>query len=211
MVYINVNGEKGGSMQSTGIILAGGKSSRMGENKALLAVNGETVIERLVRELQSVTNDILIVTNTPEDYHFLPVKKVSDRYPNKGPLAGIESGLYHSTNDKNIIVACDMPFVAAETMEWLLSHLEGYSAVIPEVNGQIHPLLAVYHKRVREIVEKCLEANDLKLQIFLNQLKVKKVTEEDMTRHRLVNFEQSFFNMNDPSDWRKAIQISSKN
>lgn len=198
-------------MKCTGIILAGGKSSRMGKNKALLTIAGETVINRLVRELRMVTDEILIVTNTPEVYDFLPIKKVRDRYDNSGPLAGIESGLYHSSNNNNIIVACDMPFVTVGTLEWLLSNLKDYSAVIPEWHGQTHPLLAVYRKEVSDVAAKCIEANDLKLQYFLNQLNVKKVTEKDVYEADRSVIERSFFNMNHPSDFKQAIQFSREN
>nr|WP_284521516.1 molybdenum cofactor guanylyltransferase [Cytobacillus pseudoceanisediminis] len=87
-------------MSSTGIILAGGHSSRMGENKALLKIGGKTVIERIADQLSSILPNVIIVANKQEDYQFLGLPLVSDRWKEKGPLAGIHAGLSESRTQK---------------------------------------------------------------------------------------------------------------
>ena len=101
-------------MKAGAIILSGGKSSRMGTNKALLPFKEKTNIERIRDELRSLFDDIILVTNDPESYEFLKIKTVSDKYPGKGPLAGVHAGLMASNYEENIVVACDMPFVSAD-------------------------------------------------------------------------------------------------
>src|SRR3954453_3010010 len=121
-------------MKAAAIILSGGKSSRMGTNKALLKINEKTNIERIADTLKLSFNDIILVTNHPEDYQFLGLKMVSDYYPDKGPLAGVHAGLLSSTYDTNFIVACDMPFVSGELAEVLVQKCGDYDAVIPVIN-----------------------------------------------------------------------------
>ena len=108
-------------MKTTGIILAGGKSSRMGTNKALLTIDGKTVIERIVNQLEQIVDEIIVVTNPFHDYEFLQLPMVEDKWKGMGPLAGIEAGLNASTTERNLIVACDMPFISIELGKYLLS------------------------------------------------------------------------------------------
>ena len=92
----------------------------MGTNKALLKINEKTNIERIADTLKMSFNDIILVTNHPEQYQFLGLKMVADYYPGKGPLAGVHAGLLSSHYDTNFIVACDMPFVSVELAEVLV-------------------------------------------------------------------------------------------
>src|SRR3954469_4803909 len=107
-------------MKAAAIILSGGKSSRMGTNKALLKINEKTNIKRITDTLKVLFNDIILVTNDPEDYQFLGVKMVSDHYPGQGPLAGVHAGLLASPHETNFVVACDMPFVSVGLAELLV-------------------------------------------------------------------------------------------
>ena len=88
----------------TGIILAGGKSSRMGENKSLLKLEGITVIERVVNLMQKIFKEVILITNTPDEYDFLSIPMYKDIYEYKGPLAGINSGLTHSKTESKELV-----------------------------------------------------------------------------------------------------------
>src|SRR3954447_5197806 len=122
------------AVNTTAIILAGGKSSRMGTNKALLDLNGRMVIEGIVEKLEKTVDEIIIVTNTFADYEFLKLPMVEDKWKDMGPLAGIEAGLNASKTEHNLIVACDMPFISVELGKYLLSCLEEeYQVVVPEI------------------------------------------------------------------------------
>lgn len=144
----------------TGIILAGGKSSRMGFDKGLADVNGNKMIELVYAALLQVTDDVMIIANTNAyDYLQLPVYK--DIFEDKGPIAGIYTGLSHSTTQKNLIVACDMPFVNHKLLQRMLEYGNNYEIVVPSVNGQMEPLCGFYKKEIAEQLKEIIEMNIL--------------------------------------------------
>jgi len=197
-------------MSRTAIILAGGKSSRMGTNKALLKIAGQTVIERTANELKKITDQLLIVTNTFEDYEFLQLPMVEDEWKGKGPLAGIHAGLNASNSEHNLIVACDMPFISATLGEYLLNDLNDYQAVIPRLYGQLHPLFGAYRKEVYKEVANALENDRLRIRQFLDEIQVKIVTEEGLKHDNLILKDTDVFNMNDPKEYEKALNLTPK-
>lgn len=191
-------------MKAAAIILSGGKSSRMGTNKALLKINEKTNIERIADTLKVSFNDIILVTNHPEDYQFLGLKMVSDQYPDSGPLAGVHAGLVSTNADTNFIVACDMPFVSVELAEVLVNECADYDAVIPVINGVQHPLFAVFQKRVMGEVARSIEAGRLRMKHLLDTLNVRYVTEKDLQAYSSIDLERVFFNMNHPNEYEDA-------
>jgi molybdenum cofactor guanylyltransferase len=193
-------------METTGIILAGGKSSRMGTNKALLKIHGKTVIERIAEELSATVDHLIVVTNTPEEYAFLQLPMIEDRFIDRGPLAGIEAGLSLSTTEKNLIVACDMPFISAQLGSYLLSKLADCQAVVPERDGQRHPLFAAYKKEVRNCAEMFLKEEKLAIRNMLNCIQTMYINIDSL---KLPVNEISLFNMNHPEEYKKAEDISS--
>ncbi len=194
-------------MNTTAIILAGGKSSRMGTNKALLQLNGKTVIEGIVEKLENIVDDIIIVTNTFEDYAFLHLPMVEDKRKNMGPLAGIEAGLAAAKTERNLIVACDMPFISVDLGKYLLSLLGEYQGAVPEISGQLHPLFAAYRKDVNEAVTQLLQENQLRIRHFLQHIHVKIVKKELLQSLEIENEELTFFNMNSPDEYHKAFNM----
>lgn len=195
-------------MQATGIILAGGKSRRMGTNKALLKVDGLTIIERIANELRKITTEIIIATNNFEDYQFLNLPMVEDKIKEKGPLAGIQAGLAESKNEKNLIAACDMPFISAELGAFLLQTLDEYEAAVPEVSGRLHPLYAAYRKETLGAVNRAIADENLKIRHFLKMVNAKTVKENDFP---FPLNEKFLFNMNHPEEYEQALRIQSEN
>lgn len=191
-------------MEAAAIILAGGKSSRMGTNKALLKINEKTNIERMVDKLKLLFDDIILVTNDSEQYEFLGLKMVPDQYPGMGPLAGVHAGLLASDCDVNVIVACDMPFVSAELAEALVDSRGDYDAVIPVINGKQHPLFAVFHKKAAAEALACIGAGRLRMKHLLDQLNVRYVTETELQSYSQLDLERVFFNMNHPNEYEDA-------
>ena len=123
----------------TGIILAGGSSSRMGRNKALLEVDGSPIITRTYRTLASLFHEVIVVTNSPLDYDFLPCRKVPDIYPGCGSIAGLHSALAHSSTPHTFVTACDLPFLDPAIIRYLCDiRNEGfdYDAVVPLSYGR---------------------------------------------------------------------------
>ena len=191
-------------MKAGAIILSGGKSSRMGTNKALLKFHEKTNIERIKDELKHVFDDIILVTNDPETYQFLNIKTVTDQYPDSGPLAGIHAGLEASDYEENFVVACDMPFVSAELAESLVKALKHHDAVVPVIEGRQHPLFAAYQKRAAREAKSCIEEDTLRMKHLLDRLNVRYLEEEDLMLYCEGSLERVFFNMNHPEEYEDA-------
>jgi molybdenum cofactor guanylyltransferase len=191
-------------MKAGAIILSGGKSSRMGTNKALLEINQRPNIERIASQLKRNFDELILVTNDPEAYQFLDLATVSDRYPGKGPLAGIHAGLAASKSEINLIVACDMPFISTELALDLVNQIGNYDAVIPVINGKQHPLFSVFKKKTIVKIEESIKNNCLKMQSLVNHLDVLYITENNLQEFTKSNLERIFFNMNHPNEYEHA-------
>jgi molybdopterin-guanine dinucleotide biosynthesis protein A len=193
-------------MKAAAIILSGGKSSRMGTNKALLKINEKTNIERIRDTLKCHFEEMVLVTNDPEIYGFLDVKITQDHYPGMGPLAGLHAGLLASDFDINLLVACDMPFVSAKLAEELVSKMEHYDAVIPVINGIQHPLFSVFKKSSAQAAAACIEQGNLRMKQLLKQLNVLYLSEKELSSFNQMELERVFFNMNHPNEYEDAKQ-----
>jgi molybdopterin-guanine dinucleotide biosynthesis protein A len=188
----------------TGVILAGGKSSRMGQNKALMSLGGDRLIDRVVHVLRGIFAELLLVTNRPELYADLGVPMVSDVFPEKGSLGGIYSAVYHAPAPCCFVVACDMPFLQATVMRYLIDQMADHDVVIPDVHGEMQPLHAVYSKACLAPMRRRLDANRLKIIDFLPEVRVRVVTTGEMTP-----FDpelRTFQNLNTPAEFHAAEQ-----
>ncbi|MDT3697512.1 MAG: molybdenum cofactor guanylyltransferase [Ignavibacterium sp.] len=143
----------------TGIILSGGKSKRMGVNKALLKIGNETLIERAGNLMSGLFRKVLLITNTPEEYSFLRLETFEDIYKNVGPLAGIHSGLFHSLTEKNFIIACDMPFINRELIEFIINYKTDKHITIPNAEGSTQQLCGVFSKSILTDIERLIKEN----------------------------------------------------
>jgi molybdopterin-guanine dinucleotide biosynthesis protein A len=168
------------STQISGAILAGGQSRRMGRNKALMSLGGVRLIDRVIQVMQDVCPQLFLVTNTPEDYADLGLPMAGDVWPDKGSLGGIYSALYHANTPHCLVVACDMPFLNAAALRYLIAHKAGYDVVIPEVEGEPQPLHAVYSQGCRAPIARRLEAHRLKITGFFPEVRVRTVTAEEL-------------------------------
>jgi molybdopterin-guanine dinucleotide biosynthesis protein A len=194
------------SMDAGAIILAGGKSRRMGTNKALLPINEITNIERMVKRLQPHFSAPILVTNHPDDYRFIGLKTTVDQFPGQGPLAGIHAGLIASPYEVNLIAACDMPFITAELACILVNHIRDYDAVIPVIYEKQHPLFSVFKKNVIGKIEDCIKQDRLRMKHLFEDINVLYVTEQDLLTGGDGDelLERIFFNMNHPSEYEEA-------
>lgn len=131
----------------TGIILAGGKNSRMGTNKAFLKLDGILLIERIKAVLNELFPEIIIVTNDPLSYtRLFSAVIVTDIYKNKGALGGIYAGLFFASENHAFITACDMPFINKDLIAHLAGLAANYDIVVPQGADGMQPLHAVYSK-----------------------------------------------------------------
>lgn len=188
----------------SGVILAGGQSRRMGENKALMSLGGRRLIDRVVGALREVFDDLLMVTNSPEVYADVGVPMVGDVLLGKGSLGGIYSAIYHVTTPYCFVVACDMPFLNAALIRYLVAQRVGYDVVIPDVHGDMQPLHAVYGKACLQPIRRRLEADRLKIIGFLPDVRVRTVTADDL-RH-VDPALQAFRNLNTPEEFQDTVR-----
>jgi|YelNatPaOPRAMG01_1025707.scaffolds.fasta_scaffold00153_31 molybdopterin-guanine dinucleotide biosynthesis protein A len=140
----------------TGIILSGGKSSRMGENKSLMKIKGKTIIEHVKLLMQSLFNEVILITNDQQEYEFLGLKMFSDIFLRMGPLAGIHSGLFNSLTQKNFIISCDIPLMTPEMIKYLVDFKTDKPVTIAKADGYLQQLCGVYDKICLPFAEEIL-------------------------------------------------------
>lgn len=183
------------------VILAGGKSSRMKTNKALLDFDGKTMIEIVIERLQPYFQEIIIISNNPHQYDNLNLPIYSDIFLNRGPLAGIHTGLKNAKNSRAFFVACDMPLVDSRLALELIAKLDQYQAVVPQRENFLQPLHAAYRKDCLPAVEKALISDRSKITAFYDFVKVHYY---DFTKHPEFDWDTIFFNVNTPADYQQA-------
>ncbi|MBM2829197.1 MAG: formate dehydrogenase family accessory protein FdhD [Actinobacteria bacterium] len=183
----------------TCVILAGGASSRMGSNKALLPYEGGRFVEAIHRQMTALFGKVILVTNTPELFEFLPCRKVKDIIPGMGALSGIHSGLFHSDDPHIFVVACDMPHLIPGLIRHLASQAEGNDVVVPEGPTGLEPLHAVYGKSALKAVEEALNAGKGRIVSFFDKVKVRKAACEEVSRFDPAF--RSFRNINTPEEY----------
>lgn len=190
-------------IQSAGlIVLAGGRSRRMGRDKALLPLAGEMMVMRMIRRLSLQGEWVVMVSsNQPDKFVELKAPVVPDQFLGGGPLAGIHACLQRSPCALNLVTACDLPFVSGEVARQLLA-LAGtgtWDVVVPEDGKRVHPLFGVYHRRCRWRLESFLEGGGRRVGDFLKEVN---------TRYVSGPFPDGiFFNMNRPEDYHRATAM----
>ncbi|HGJ64166.1 TPA: molybdenum cofactor guanylyltransferase [bacterium] len=193
-------------MEFTGVILAGGKSRRLGyKTKALLQVGGKRIIERVLDAVYGVTDKVILITNSPDDYKYLGLFMFSDIISDSGPVGGIYTGLVNSQTHQNIIIACDMPFIKSELLELLILQSDGYDIVIPETIDGYHPLCAVYSKNCIKPAEFLIKNKSLKVTNLFQYVRVNKVIFDENSPYYTQNM---LFNVNTYEDYIKAEDIA---
>jgi len=182
-----------------GVILAGGKSSRMGQNKALLPYNGKPLIASIYRTMTELFEQVAIVTNNPEEYDFLPCPKIPDIHVSMGSIAGIHAGLQWSPEERIFVIGCDMPFLEKELVRHLAALSIGENGVVPCTPAGLEPLHAIYSKRLLPLLDEALKS-DRKRIIDLVELMEAKVIPAEEIAAVSPQF-RSFINLNTPEDY----------
>ena len=182
----------------TGIILAGGKNTRMGSNKAFLRLDEERLIDRTVRIYQDIFPEIILVTNEPLLYLDQKIMIVTDLTRHKGPLMGIYTGLFFAFYEHIFITACDMPFLNRDFIEYMIEIRGGYDIVVPETAGGLEPLHAVYSRNCMGPIRRLLDTDRLKVTGFYKGLK-KRIVDQD-TQQKFDPQGKMFLNINKPAD-----------
>jgi molybdenum cofactor guanylyltransferase len=194
-------------MKITGVVQAGGRSTRMGgEPKALIELDGRRIVERVVAAIAPVVDDVLVVTNTPEVYAFLGLPMVGDVFPDHGSLGGIYSGLKAAAGDAAFTVACDMPFLRTDVARLVVTRAGEADVVIPRVGEQLETMHAVYAKACLPHIEERLRARRLKIVGFFEAVRVLEIPEADV--RPLADPEIVFMNVNTPDELARARAVA---
>lgn len=185
----------------TGVILSGGKNTRMGENKAFLRIGGERLIDRTVRLFRQVFREVIIVTTNPLDYLDQEAVIVTDILPGKGALGGLYTGLFYSTDEYAFLAACDMPFLNTSFMEYMLQQTTGYDIVVPAPPDGLQPLHAIYARRCLPAIRARLDKNRLQIKDFYPERPLLKISPEVLDTFDPDR--RMFLNVNTPEDLEK--------
>ena len=198
-----------GSASVSGILLAGGQSRRMGGvNKALLEVGGRRIVERVASALCDVFPEVLVITNSPDDFQFLGLPMFKDLVPGRGSLGGLYTGLSACKSNYGFLAACDMPFLSVDVIRHMLNMVEGFDVVVPRISGMLEPLHAAYSRECLAYIEELFQHDDLKILNFYDKAKVREVSEKDL---RLFDPELRFImNLNTPEDLQRARDYAAR-
>ena len=192
-----------------GVVLAGGKSSRMGQDKALLPSHGKSLLEQVIETVRPLVSDLVVVTDVAERYVLSEVRSVADLFPNTGPVGGILTGLMALGEGSHLVVACDMPCLQSSVLESLWERATPeWDAVIPERQGQLEPLCAVYRTTAIPKLQAFLETGQRAAHKAVATLNACIVREAEL--RALDPALACFINLNTPQDLERFLISSTQ-
>jgi molybdopterin-guanine dinucleotide biosynthesis protein A len=193
------------------IILAGGKSIRLGHDKVIERLGNKTLLEKVISRIDSFSDEIVIVAAEKRDFSQLSsntkIKTVSDIFPGRGSLGGIYTGLVKSESFYNLVVGADMPFLNQKLLSYMIGVADGHDYVIPRVGQYYEPLHAIYSKNCISPIETLINRNRRVIVELFDYVKVRYVEEEEINRFDPEHL--SFFNINTKEDLELARKIES--
>ena len=179
----------------SGVVLAGGRSTRYGENKALVKLHGIPLIERVLDVMRPIFRRVIIITNTPDEYSYLELPMYQDIIKGLGPLGGIITGL-RVIPDSGFFVACDMPFLSQGLIRHIVEIKADFDVVVPRIFGNMEALHALYGKACQSKIEGLINSKTYQIFRFFNEVSVRYVDEDEV---RIFDPDlRSFFNINSP-------------
>ena len=186
-------------------IQAGGRSGRMGRDKALVPLAGRPLITHVLDRVAPLGDEVLVTTNSPDDYAFLGLRLVPDERPGDGALAGLQTALRAARHEVVLVLACDLPFVCVPLLEHMLALAADADAVLPRWRGELEPLHAVYRRTCLPAVDLALAEGRQRMISFLPAIR-STILEED----QVAAFDPqglTFFNINTPADLQTAEHL----
>lgn len=185
----------------SGFILAGGKSSRMGTDKALLVFQEEPLLKHMIKLIEPFCDKIAI-SGQNSDYSFFCVEMIPDLYSDCGPIAGIYSSLHHSVTNWNLLVSVDVPFVNEELFLFLISNIGESDCIVPEHSSGVEPLIGLYHRRTLPVINEMITSGDFKLTNLISKLNTRYLD----CNYLIKKHPRLFMNINRLEDYQ-SIQI----
>ena len=197
-------------MSRTCIILAGGKSVRLGYDKIRENVGGVSLLEKVISRIEPLADEIILVVADERSFPILEdhpkIRKVSDIIPGQGSLGGIYSGLMASNTFYNLVIAADMPFLNQALLRYMLEIANGFDFVLPRIGNFFEPLHAVYSKNCIEPAESIIKQGRKVIVDLFKYVRVRYVETEEIDR--LDPEHMSFFNINTKEDLELARKIA---
>jgi molybdopterin-guanine dinucleotide biosynthesis protein A len=185
-------------------IMAGGKSRRMGQDKAWIELDGEPLIRRVASVLAEVADEVIVVANDPR-YESLGLRVVRDKWPEGGALGGIATGVGAAAHDTVLVAACDMPFLSAAVWRILLGHAGEGDVVVPRIAGEYETLHALYTKACVPQMARAIAENRLRVIAFFDAVTVLPIDEPEL---RAVDPTlRAFTNVNTPEELASALEV----
>ena len=192
------------------IVLAGGKGLRLGRDKALETINNTSLLQRAISQLSFFNSDIVIVTAAKQSFPRLTghsrLRIVTDTYPGKGPMVGICTGLTASSTIYNLVVACDMPFLNRDLLQYMTEVVDNFDIVVPRLDNMVEPLHAIYSKNCLAPAESLIKQGIMSVHQLFHLTKVRYVEAEEIDRFDPKHL--SFFNINTQADLTKARKLA---
>lgn len=189
---------------ASAVILAGGKSSRMGRPKALLPFDNEPLIVHIVRALKSMFAEAVVVAAPEQELPPLPALLVRDEVAYQGPVGGIYYGLKAARGEFCFVTSCDVAFTNLSLISYLTSQIADYDVVVPYWQERFQPLHAVYRRSVLPLLKEQLERGELRPIFLYDKVRTRKIGEDEIRRFDPEGL--SFFNMNTPEDYEEALK-----
>lgn len=193
----------------TGIILAGGKSSRMGRDKSFIPLGHKELIEVVIDKLRALFEDLIIVTNNPSRYQKYGLRIVTDVLKDCGPMGGIYAGLLASETLYNFAVACDMPNLNLKLIEYMIKQKHGFDAVVPHLKKGYEALFALYSKNCIIPIYEAIKSEHLKVRDFFKKVNVREIKEDEIKIFGDPDI--LFTNINTPLDYARLSVLNKKN
>lgn len=173
---------RGVAIKMTGIILTGGKNTRMGKNKAFIEVGGQKIIESTLAIFRDIFDEIILVTNEPLEYLQYDARIVTDLIRGKSALGGIYTGLFYASYENAFVAACDMPFLRRDFITYMAERIDSNDIVVPHPNDGFQPLHAIYSKRCLPHIKALLEKNKLKIRGFYKKSRTRIIAADEIEK-----------------------------
>jgi molybdopterin-guanine dinucleotide biosynthesis protein A len=188
------------------VLLAGGRSCRMGTDKALVPLGGQPALELLATRLRELTDQVLLSASDPSAYSFAGLPTICDVYPRRGPMSGLHAAMLHTTRPLILLLACDLPGVSSLILRRIIEASAGFDAVIPLTSdNRLHPVCAVYSRTCLPVIERNLRSGRNRMISLLD--------EPGLRIRQLNSLEGSFsdaslFDVNSPEDYDAFRRLS---
>jgi molybdopterin-guanine dinucleotide biosynthesis protein A len=205
MRVVNTRRHEESNMEFVGVVLAGGQSRRFGRDKALLEIEGETLLQRTVSRLRAATGDVIVVGPPERREQVEGVDVLQDLVPNIGPIGGIFTALSARPSAATLVVAVDMPFLNSALLRFLLDLARTADVVLPVVAERGQQAHAVYGPACRQPIADQIAAGDYKIDRFFDRVRVRRVGETEL--QAIDPGLRSFQNVNTPELWEQALAV----